>query len=334
MIKRIVLENWRTHARSELEFEKGTNVLVGQMGSGKSSVLDAICFALFGTFPALNAKRVSLDEIITSKPNKEDFAKVLLEFDYNGKSFVVERAIKRKGTNEAKVSCNGKHLAGPKVSDVTGVIENALEINYDLFSRAVYSEQNQIDFFLKLSPAQRKEQFDELLDLQKYEKARANAVSVCNKIKEISLERKNWIEKQKMFFDEKEILETKERLGHKKKEQEEISGKILDAKRSFEKAKEAEAGLEREWKEFRMLKEKLFSMQGMKKELEKSIAETKKALKGKTKKEIENFSDEKEKEISGLEKEEKEKGSGKSKCVYQGTGPAGRKNSAGRKGAA
>src|SRR3989338_4467835 len=131
MIKRVTLENWRTHAKSVFEFENGTNVLVGAMGSGKSSIMDALCFALFGTFPALLNKRVSLEEIITSKPNKEGFAKVQLEFEYAGKSFAVERTIKRKGTNEAKILCNGKLLAGPKATDVTKAVENALEINYN-----------------------------------------------------------------------------------------------------------------------------------------------------------------------------------------------------------
>lgn len=306
MIKRVVLENWRTHARSEFEFEKGTNVLVGQMGSGKSSVLDSICFALFGTFPALQNRRLSLEEVITSKPNKEDFAKVALEFDYNGKEFLVERAIKRKGTNEARFSCNGKHLAGPKVNDVTGAVENALEINYDLFSRAVYSEQNQIDFFLKLSPAQRKEQFDELLDLQKYEKARANAVSVGNKIREILSERKNWAEKQKKIFDEKEVSGLREKIFQKQKSQEAISEKALDAKIRLENARKEESRLEKEWHEFRSLKENFLSIQGMKKELEKSIAETKKSLKGKTREEIESSEKEMEKRLLLLEKNEKE----------------------------
>ncbi|MDD5148250.1 MAG: SMC family ATPase [Candidatus ainarchaeum sp.] len=306
MIKRVVLENWRTHARSEFEFEKGTNVLVGSMGSGKSSILDAMCFALFGTFPALQNRRLSLEEVITSKPNKEDFAKVRLEFDYNGKEFSVERAIKRKGTNEARVSCDGKLLAGPKVSDVTNAVENSLDIDYDLFSRAVYSEQNQIDFFLKLSPAQRKEQFDELLDLQKYEEARANSVSLGNKIKETAAERKNWVENQKRIFDGKEVSEIKNKIAQKHKIQGALSEKALDAKIALEKAKKEETLLEGKWKEFRSLKERLFSLQGMKKELEKNILETKKSLKGKSAGEIEKECLAAEKEILRLEKSEKE----------------------------
>jgi DNA repair exonuclease SbcCD ATPase subunit len=64
-IKRVTLQNWRSHKDTKLDFSKGTNMLVGIMGSGKSSVLEAICFALYGTFPALARKRVKLGQIAT-----------------------------------------------------------------------------------------------------------------------------------------------------------------------------------------------------------------------------------------------------------------------------
>ena len=85
MIKRVELENWKSHGNSEFEFGKGTNVLVGSLGSGKSGVMDAICYSLFGTFPALNNKRVTIDEVIMAKPNKMETAKVKTHFQYNNK---------------------------------------------------------------------------------------------------------------------------------------------------------------------------------------------------------------------------------------------------------
>ncbi|MBT7241389.1 MAG: AAA family ATPase, partial [Candidatus Diapherotrites archaeon] len=39
MIEKLELTNWRTHKESSLEFGKGTNVIVGVMGSGKSSLV-------------------------------------------------------------------------------------------------------------------------------------------------------------------------------------------------------------------------------------------------------------------------------------------------------
>ena len=69
MLNSLTLRNWRTHKETTLEFGKGTNVIIGVMGSGKSSVVNAISYSLFGTFPAMKNKSVSLKEVIMNKPN-------------------------------------------------------------------------------------------------------------------------------------------------------------------------------------------------------------------------------------------------------------------------
>ena len=231
MIKSAYLENWKTHHSSTFEFAKGTNVIVGKMGSGKSSIMDAISFALYGTFPSLAARKVSLEETIMSKPLKQDRAVVRLEFDYGGKGYTVERTVKRSGINEGSLKENGHLIAGPKTTDVTKKITEILEVSYDLFSRAIYSEQNQIDYFLRLSPAQRKEKFDELLGLDKYEKVRANAVTLANQVKKTAEDRKSFLTEQKKKIDGKELADLESRILQKEKE---ISQKTL-ALEAFEK---------------------------------------------------------------------------------------------------
>ncbi len=62
MIESIKLTNWKTHKETFIRFDKGVNVIVGVMGAGKSSVMDAISFALFGSFPALKHKKVNLTD--------------------------------------------------------------------------------------------------------------------------------------------------------------------------------------------------------------------------------------------------------------------------------
>src|SRR3989344_4682034 len=223
MIKSAYLENWKTHHSSTFEFAKGTNVIVGKMGSGKSSIMDAISFALYGTFPSLAARKVSLEETIMSKPLKQDWAVVRLEFDYGGKGYTVERTVKRSGINEGSLKENGHLIAGPKTTDVTKKITEILEVSYDLFSRAIYSEQNQIDYFLRLSPAQRKEKFDELLGLDKYEKVRANAVTLANQVKKTAEDRKSLLTEQKSKAEQGKLEEYENRIAQKKLDAEEKS---------------------------------------------------------------------------------------------------------------
>lgn len=183
MIDSITLENWKTHKNSTLKFRKGTNVLVGVIGSGKSSVTDALCYGLFGTFPALQNRRISTTDLLMRKPVAADTARVEVCFRIGEKKFRVERVVKRNGTNEGRLYLNDALLIGPKPNQVTERIEDELQVTYELFSRAVYSEQNQVDYFLKLNPSERKKKFDELLDLQKYEVVRTNVNVVANQFK-------------------------------------------------------------------------------------------------------------------------------------------------------
>lgn len=189
MINRVVLENWRSHELTELEFSRGTNVLVGVMGSGKSSVMDAICYALFGTFPTLQSRRLRLDEVIMSKPRKKEKARVSVAFANGGKEYTVSREIIRGRGSTAELREGGRLLEGPNSQRVSERVEEMLKIGYDLFSRAVYSEQNNIDYFLEIPKSQRKQRIDELLSIDRFEAARRNLVTVIYRLKERAREK-------------------------------------------------------------------------------------------------------------------------------------------------
>lgn len=182
MIKSIRLLNWRSHADTKLEFSQGTNLLVGAMGAGKSSVMDAISFALFGTFPALERRKLKLQDLFRLN---EERASVVLELEWTGSLLRIERELvkgKQRVESDAKIFRNGSLLdSGP--SAVTEYVTQALGADYDLFTRAIYSEQNNIDYFLTLDPRIRKQEIDSLLGLDRFESARANAVTVMNRLR-------------------------------------------------------------------------------------------------------------------------------------------------------
>ncbi|MEM3839009.1 MAG: SMC family ATPase [Candidatus Micrarchaeaceae archaeon] len=187
MINRIELENWKTHGSSSISFARGTNILIGHMGAGKSSVLDAISFALFGTFPSMQHRRVNISEVIRNRPEQKEAASVTLDFDFEGSSYTVKRQISINGAAKATLERNGEYLQS-QPQRVTEEIEKILKVDYDLFSKAVYSEQNGLDYFLDLRPTERKKQIDELLGLDKFALAQENATSLINKIKDLAAE--------------------------------------------------------------------------------------------------------------------------------------------------
>lgn len=236
MISRIMLENWRSHKSSELSFEKGTNVIVGVMGAGKSSIMDALCYALFGTFPSLSSKKVAVSEIVMSKPNKMPHAKVRLEFSHSGKDYAVERTVFADSkANQAKLFQGERMIAGPKPTEVSDEIEKILELDFELFSRAIYSEQNQIDSFLRLAPSERKRKFDELLDLEKYERVRSSALQLANSYKKSGVQDSERLGELKKRLEDSKVEEIEERLALKEKHSLRLKSDHESLKRVLEK---------------------------------------------------------------------------------------------------
>ena len=102
MITSVELRNFLSHSNTTLEFENGVTVFVGHNGAGKSSIIDAITFALFGQH--------------TRKSNKSlikrgmDQAYVKVTFNINEKQYQAERKVDLKGGLEAQFSekVNGK----------------------------------------------------------------------------------------------------------------------------------------------------------------------------------------------------------------------------------
>lgn len=181
MIKSIRLLNWRSHSDTSLQFRKGTNLLVGMMGAGKSSVLEAISFAFFGTFPALERRKLKLDDIVRLD---EAVARVVLEFTWEGADYRIERTIERsrKGANSGAELYKGGAMIERGPAAVTAAARRITGVDYDLFTRAIYSEQNNIDYFLALAAGRRKEEMDNLLGLDRFEQARASLTTVIGRL--------------------------------------------------------------------------------------------------------------------------------------------------------
>ncbi len=136
MITRVKMKDWKSHRDTDIHLGDGTNVLVGMMGSGKSSVLDAIAYALFGTLPAVQARRIKLEDLITSRPSPLGRAEVEVSFIApDGNEYTVKRVIERgSGTTLSELrKATGEVIESPSSGRVNELIRSLLELDYDLF---------------------------------------------------------------------------------------------------------------------------------------------------------------------------------------------------------
>ncbi|MBI2672396.1 AAA family ATPase [Candidatus Woesearchaeota archaeon] len=88
IIKKVKLENIRSYTKDEIEFSKGITLLSGDVGSGKSTILLAIDFALFG----LRKGHLSGSTILR---NGEKNGNVELNFEVDNRDFTIKRNLKR-----------------------------------------------------------------------------------------------------------------------------------------------------------------------------------------------------------------------------------------------
>ncbi|MGC8662434.1 MAG: AAA family ATPase [Candidatus Micrarchaeia archaeon] len=261
MIEFIELRNWKTHEDTKLSFAKGTSVLIGQMGSGKSSVMDAISYALFGTFPSLQRRKINTVDLIKNIPDQKEFAEVLLGLSVGGSTYLIERRIERVGSATAKISKEGK-IIQTQPQRVNEFVEGLLRLDYDLFSRAIYSEQNNLDYFLDLRSGERKDTIDELLGLDKFALAEDNATSLIHKIDDLAEQQESAAGSFDRAKLEEQINDEKNKLSGLKKEAETLNEKQVALN---EKIKSLSA-------EYKRIQEKNYRKINLEKELESNEA--------------------------------------------------------------
>jgi len=277
MIRKVVLKNWKIHLNSTFVFERGVNLLVGHMGSGKSSVLDAICFGLYGTFPGLQSRKWKIDDLIMRKPFEKDEAEVYVEFEANGKILSARRVLKKGRGSYAEFRENGKLLELQSSQRVTELVENELKTSYELFSKVIYSEQNGLDYFLRLQSGERKKKIDELLMIDRFEKARSSATTLIHRLEQIIRDKEKYL--ASIDFDK-----MKRELQEIKLEIERLENEIRDKKLKLSEVATKRVLLEEDYKKIKEVKE--------------SIDEKEKDLKA-----ILNILDNARKDVSRLEEE-------------------------------
>jgi len=97
ILKKITLNNIRSYEHQEVEFTEGSTLLSGDIGSGKTSILLGIEFALFGLQPG---QRGSL-----LLRNQEKQGGVIMEFEVDGKKVIVERTLKKSSKSISQDYC-------------------------------------------------------------------------------------------------------------------------------------------------------------------------------------------------------------------------------------
>jgi DNA repair protein SbcC/Rad50 len=169
-IEIVQLENIRSHVKSTVPFTHGFNCLVGGVGCGKSSVMYAVDFALFGDTIGSRSFEYLMRE-------DADWCLVTVQFSHNGNTYKLIRGLKRKNKSiiqdfeQLKLYEDERLVASMKTEAIAEQFKAITGLDRDLYREIVWFRQEHLKDLLDAKPRDRQTRLDELFGLSDYEVA-------------------------------------------------------------------------------------------------------------------------------------------------------------------
>ncbi len=171
MLQSVEIENFLSHKNTKLTFDRGVTVFVGQNGAGKSSIIDAITFALFGEHIRKSTKG------LLRRGSNQSYAKV--EFSIGNRQFEAVRKIDSKGTVGAVLheKINGELIqlaAGERRQfgeSMTKTIESLIGLDFEKLKVASIVQQGELQTIIEADPKKFKELVNAMIGIDKLDMA-------------------------------------------------------------------------------------------------------------------------------------------------------------------
>jgi DNA repair exonuclease SbcCD ATPase subunit len=219
---------------TEINFQKSPNTLIiGHNGAGKSTILDALCFGLFGK----PFRKINKPQLVNSINNAN--VVVEIEFTIGKKEYKVIRGIK---PNVFEVYLGDKLLdQDAKAKDYQEFLEKfILKINFKSFTQVVILGSASFVPFMQLTPADRRAIIEDLLDINIFSSMNGVVKEKMAEIKDLSVKSKHEMDltSERINFQKQSIEDHKNRsdeeIGKKRKEISDSVDQIFTLKRDVE----------------------------------------------------------------------------------------------------
>jgi len=244
-LNKITLNNIRSYENQEVEFSEGSTLLSGDIGSGKTSILLAIEFALFGLQPGQRGSSILR--------NGEKTGGVKIEFEVDGKKIFVERTLKKAKTitqDYCAIIIDGekKEISVTELKNqILGLLNYPKEFAKKqniLYKFTVYTPQEEMKQIILQDSEARINTLRHVFGIDKYKRILENTSIVAMKIREekrikeamttnldldkleiVSKENDVLAKEDELRVIEKELLLKIEEMENKTKEKDEIDKK-------------------------------------------------------------------------------------------------------------
>jgi DNA repair protein SbcC/Rad50 len=246
LIKDIQLQDFIAHKDTKLEFCKGITIFVGHNGSGKSSIIDAVTFVLFGEHTRGKSKR----NLVRRGANQ---AMVQLHFTLNSREFQIVRGLSGAGAqsfSQLTLVSDGdkavnKLIAGGERKQfgesTKKEVEKVLGFDYDKMRVAAVVQQGELVRIVEAQPKEFKELLNGLIGIDRLDSAYETMRQVIAEFRERLRDETGYtdeeIPKVEKLIDEKEqgLKQTESLLAEYEDEKRLLEGKIGQLEREIER---------------------------------------------------------------------------------------------------
>lgn len=266
LIKSIKLNNIRSYTEQTIDFPEGSTLLMGDIGSGKTTILLAMEFALFGII-----KSDLTGESLLRNGQKEGSVELKLILD--AQEITIRRALKKnKDTitqdaghiiiNNKKTDLTPVELKS-KILELLGYPQESINKKSLVYRYTVYTPQEDMKSILFESNEERLDTLRKIFNIDKYKRIRENSLMYAKELRTL-----------KKIYEVKiqDLEQLKNSLTEKIQQLEIIKSKISEQNNSYETIK---SQLDKKTLEIKELEDKIKELNELKKQLEISIINTK-----------------------------------------------------------
>ncbi|WP_297889635.1 AAA family ATPase [Sulfurihydrogenibium sp.] len=227
ILTKVRLKNFLSHDDTQIEFSPfGITAIIGENGAGKSSVLEAIQFALFGE----SSKGNQIDLIKWGRNE----ASVELEFIKGNKKYKIVRKIEKKGKNTTTTALLYRVENTREILDIQKHLNQELPkitgLSKKTFLNSILIKQGEIEGLIRQKPSEREKIIEELLDLHIYSK-------LLEKYKENRKKEENRLETlQSEKIDKEELTQSIKNIQNQIYQLQEEIKKIEEEKKQLEES--------------------------------------------------------------------------------------------------
>ena len=217
---KLELMNFKSHKNTTIDFNSGISLIIGENGAGKSTIFEAISFALYKKYTG-----DKIDDLVRTNKDIENVPmSVRLSFISGGNEYRVTRGrTGRKTIARLEMQSRSSFDFTPIVegdSQVNKEIQDILEMDADLFLNAIYVRQGEIADLISKTPGERKQLIGKLLKLEELEKAWGNSPQLINGYETRKAELKGKMHSQsELDYELKKYMQKDDELKSKAREE-------------------------------------------------------------------------------------------------------------------